>query len=61
MLLGSSIGTIVVIAFEQVKAEVSGEATAVIMWWDLQMDEAGDIIISTAPYWIEVSCSEKNL
>ncbi|XP_071451917.1 protein arginine N-methyltransferase 7 isoform X2 [Hetaerina americana] len=35
----------------EVKADASGEAQAVFMWWDLEMDEEGEVILSCAPYW----------
>ncbi|RZC34261.1 protein arginine N-methyltransferase 7 [Asbolus verrucosus] len=33
------------------KAEQAGVAQAVFMWWDLQMDFEGKIVLSCAPYW----------
>ncbi|XP_064110806.1 protein arginine N-methyltransferase 7-like isoform X2 [Macrobrachium nipponense] len=30
---------------------VSGECDAVLMWWDLRMDQDGDVVLSCAPYW----------
>ncbi|KAJ8922336.1 hypothetical protein NQ315_004279 [Exocentrus adspersus] len=34
-----------------IKAERDGVAQAVFMWWDLQMDTEGKIILSCAPHW----------
>ena len=34
-----------------VKAENNGKAQAVFMWWDLQMDIEGKVILSCAPHW----------
>lgn len=34
-----------------VKALRSGLAHVVFMWWDLKMDQLGDIVLSCAPYW----------
>lgn len=36
---------------KKVLAKQSGVAQTVFMWWDLKMDEAGEIILSCAPYW----------
>lgn len=35
----------------KVKALRSGLAGVVFMWWDLKMDQLGDIVLSCAPYW----------
>ncbi|XP_033117180.1 protein arginine N-methyltransferase 7-like [Anneissia japonica] len=35
----------------EVKALTNGFCHAVFMWWSLEMDTAGDIILSTAPTW----------
>ena len=32
-------------------AEADGPVDAVFMWWDLQMDVPGDVILSCAPKW----------
>lgn len=41
--------------FKQVKSEIkakaSGKAQVVFMWWDLIMDQEGDILLSCAPVW----------
>lgn len=29
----------------------SGKAHAVLMWWDLVMDDEGDVVLSCAPVW----------
>lgn len=34
-----------------VKALRTGLAHVVFMWWDLRMDQAGDIVLSCAPFW----------
>uniref|UniRef100_A0A1B6CG41 Protein arginine N-methyltransferase n=1 Tax=Clastoptera arizonana TaxID=38151 RepID=A0A1B6CG41_9HEMI len=34
-----------------IKAETSGTAQAVLMWWDLDMDPQGSIVLSCAPWW----------
>lgn len=34
-----------------IKASQTGVAQTVFMWWDLQMDTEGKIILSCAPYW----------
>lgn len=34
-----------------VKAENDGQAQAVFMWWELQMDTEGKIVLSCAPVW----------
>ncbi|KAK2140166.1 hypothetical protein LSH36_1457g00024 [Paralvinella palmiformis] len=36
---------------KEMKAKVSGQCDAVFMWWDLQMDTLGDIMLSCAPSW----------
>ncbi|XP_071957557.1 protein arginine N-methyltransferase 7-like [Antedon mediterranea] len=36
---------------QQVRALTSGSCHAVFMWWSLEMDTAGDIVLSTAPTW----------
>lgn len=29
----------------------SGQCDAVLMWWEVKMDQVGDIVLSCAPYW----------
>ena len=35
----------------EVAAHASGKVDAVFMWWDLQMDVKGDVMLSCAPKW----------
>ncbi len=35
------------------KAEISGTAHGVFMWWDLIMDWEGKIILTCAPKWLD--------
>ncbi|XP_046397806.1 protein arginine N-methyltransferase 7 isoform X2 [Ischnura elegans] len=39
----------------EVRAEASGKAQVVFMWWDLEMDPEGEIVLSCAPYWAHPS------
>ena len=39
-----------------IKATSSGKAQIIFMWWDLNMDEEGDIKISCAPVWEHPDC-----
>ena len=41
-----------------VTAISNGNCDAILMWWDLNMDEDGDIVISCAPYWAKALSSE---
>jgi type III protein arginine methyltransferase len=34
-----------------IKSLTDANAQAVFMWWDLQMDEDGEVLLSCAPYW----------
>lgn len=42
------------------KAEQNGTAQIVFMWWDLQMDQDGEIVLSCAPYWAHPQIDEHN-
>ncbi|XP_023027368.2 arginine methyltransferase 7 [Leptinotarsa decemlineata] len=43
-----------------VKAKQDGKAQAVFMWWELQMDTEGKIILSCAPCWAHPASKTKN-
>jgi len=34
-----------------VEAVADGRCDAVLMWWELEMDDSAQLILSTAPYW----------
>jgi len=34
-----------------VDAVADGSCDAVLMWWELMMDESSQLTLSTAPYW----------
>jgi hypothetical protein len=36
----------------QVVATDAGRAGVIVFWWQLEMDEAASVLISTAPPWI---------
>lgn len=38
-------------AIINVTSEAAGDVDAVFMWWDLEMDPGGDIVLSCAPKW----------
>ena len=50
-------------ALNVIQADIiaDGNISAVVVWWDLQMTEKGDIVISTAPSWIKASLLKCNL
>ncbi|XP_002735081.2 protein arginine N-methyltransferase 7-like [Saccoglossus kowalevskii] len=42
----------------EVKVLQTGRCHAVFMWWDLQMDTKGEVLLSTTPYWAMPSKDE---
>ncbi|KAK8730718.1 hypothetical protein OTU49_007885 [Cherax quadricarinatus] len=37
----------------------SGDCDAVLMWWDLRMDQDGEVMLSCAPYWAHPNLVDK--
>lgn len=42
----------------QVEATQAGKLDAVILWWQLNLDQAGSITLDTAPAWIKPGTSK---
>lgn len=40
--------------------EHQGTAHVILMWWDLQMDKGGEIILSMAPKWMDEDKAKRN-
>ena len=40
--------------------EHQGTAHVILMWWDLQMDKDGEIILSMAPKWMDEGKAKRN-
>ena len=40
--------------------EDQGTAHVILMWWDLQMDKDGEIMLSMAPKWMDEDKSKRN-
>ena len=40
--------------------ECGGSAHVILMWWDLQMDKDGEIILSMAPKWMDEGKAKRN-
>jgi hypothetical protein len=44
----------------EVGVEHEGTAHVLLMWWDLQMDKDGEIVLSMAPKWLDEDKSKRN-
>ncbi|KAG7162057.1 arginine N-methyltransferase 7-like [Homarus americanus] len=42
------------------KTLASGDCDAVFMWWDLRMDQDGEVMLSCAPYWAHPDLADKS-
>ena len=40
--------------------EHHGTAHVILMWWDLQMDKDGEIVLSMAPKWMDDDKAKRN-
>ena len=43
-----------------VVVELEGTAHVLLMWWDLQMDKDGEIVLSMAPKWMDEEKSKRD-
>ena len=43
-----------------VRIERDGTAHVILMWWDLQMDKDGKIVLSMAPKWMDQEKAKRN-